>query len=90
MVVEDEPVGGAQKGVAVSPPLQGFHGERLPQDHVVSYCVYILRERKSSGGSRATNCPGQCVPPRVRLPWDGKLRLKLQAFTLLPQRPLSQ
>lgn len=54
MVVEDKPVSRAQEGVAVSAPLQGFRGERLPQDHMVSHCVRILRKEKL----RATKGPG--------------------------------
>lgn len=49
VVVEDKPVSRAQEGVAVSPPPQGFRGERLPQDHMVSHCVCILREGEAQG-----------------------------------------
>lgn len=69
VVVEDKPVGRAQEGVSVPPPPQDFRGERLPQDHMVSHCVCILRGGRCSGDARTTQCPGQwhfthCVPLR--------------------------
>lgn len=42
MIVEDQPVGRAQEGVAVSSFPQDLHGECLPKDHVMSHRVYIL------------------------------------------------
>ena len=43
----------------MSPPQQGFQGQRLPQDHMVSHCVCILRGRRSSGDSTSTQSPEQ-------------------------------
>lgn len=67
MVVEDKPVGGAQEGVSVSTPLQGFHGECLPQDHMMSHYVCILRGRRSSGAPGLSSALDSGVPPSASL-----------------------
>lgn len=67
MVVEDKPVGGAQEGVSVSTPPQGFHGECLPQDHMMSHYVRILRGRRSSGAPGLSGALDSGVPPTASL-----------------------
>lgn len=67
MVVEDKPVGGAQKGVSVSTPPQGFHGECLPQDHMMSHYVCILRGRRSSGAPGLSSALDSGIPPTASL-----------------------
>lgn len=48
------------------PPPQRFHREGLPQDHVVSHCVCILRGGEAQG-LPATRGPGCGFPPPA--PW---------------------
>lgn len=58
MIVEDQPVGRAQEGVAVSPFPQGLHRECLPEDHVMSHCVYALPGRSQFRVSKTLECSG--------------------------------
>lgn len=74
MIVEDQPVGRAQEGVAVSPFPQDLHRECLPKDHVMSHRVYTLPKRGQFRVSETLECPGfHAIPYHVPLLWHNRL-----------------
>lgn len=63
MIVENQPMGRAQEGVAVSPFPQDLHGQCLPEDHVMSHYVYALAGMSQFRVSKTLERPGYRTTP---------------------------
>lgn len=57
VIVEDQPVGGAQKRIPVSSFPQDLHRECLPKDHVMPDYVYVLPGRSHFRVSKTLKGP---------------------------------
>lgn len=69
MIVENQPMGRAQEGVAVSPFPQDLHGQCLPEDHVMSHYVYALAGMSQFRVSKTL----ERHPHHVPWPWHRRL-----------------